>query len=101
MDNIEYTICRYELYPPNFPESIAVGFLVKDTETGNTGTMERLIPLTDILDKNQSEVCNLAFTRLSEENKKLIEFFENKRQSIVGSVFIPNENIVGNVFIPN
>lgn len=45
MDNIEYTICRYELYPPDFHTSIAVGFLVKDLTTGNSGTMEKLIPM--------------------------------------------------------
>jgi hypothetical protein len=90
MDNIEYTICRYELYPPDFPTSIAVGFLVKDLTTGNTGTMEKVVPLIDTNGKTQSEVCNLAFSELSSENQSLIDFFQQKRESIVGSIFIPN-----------
>lgn len=101
MNDIEYTICRYELYPPEFPNSIAVGFLVRDLESGNSGTMEKIIPLSETNGKTQSDVCNLAFEGLSEENKKLLLFFESKRQSIIGSIFIPNESIVGNVYIPN
>jgi len=90
MDNIEYTICRYELYPPDFHTSIAVGFLVKDISTGNAGTMEKLIPLEDSNGKNQGEVCNLAFSRLTTENQKIIEYLSKKRESVVGSVFIPS-----------
>lgn len=89
MDNIEYTICRYELYPPDFHTSIAVGFLVKDLTTGNSGTMEKLIPMEDANGKTQSEVCNIAFSRLTIENQGLIDFFQKKRDSVVGSVFIP------------
>jgi len=89
MDNIEYTICRYELYPPDFHTSIAVGFLVKDLTTGNSGTMEKLIPMEDANGKTQSEVCNIAFSRLTTENQGLIDFFQRKRDSVVGSVFIP------------
>jgi len=90
MDNIEYTICRYELFPPDFSTSIAVGFLVKDLSTGNSGTMEKLIPLEETNGKTQSEVCNLAFSRLSTQNQSLLEFFQKKRDSVVGSVFIPS-----------
>lgn len=90
MDNIEYTICRYELYPPDFPNSIAVGFVVKDITTGNTGTMEKLIPMSDANGKTQSEVCSLAFSQLTEKNQSLLDYFQQKRESVVGSVFIPN-----------
>lgn len=90
MDDIEYTICRYELYPPDFHTSIAVGFLVKDIATGNSGTMENLVPLEDANGKTQSEVCNLAFSRLTSENQKIIEYLSRKRDSVVGSVFIPS-----------
>lgn len=90
MDNIEYTICRYELYPPDFHTSIAVGFLVKDLSTGNSGTMEKLIPLEETNGKTQSEVCNLAFSRLTTQNQSLLDYFQSKRDSVVGSVFIPS-----------
>ena len=90
MDNIEYTICRYELYPPDFHTSIAVGFLVKDLTTGNSGTMEKLIPLEETNGKTQSEVCNLAFSRLSDSNQSLLDYFQKKRDTVVGSVFIPS-----------
>lgn len=90
MDNIEYTICRYELHPPNVHTCIAVGFLVKDISTGNTGTMETLISLEDTNGKTQSEVCNLAFLRLASENQNLLDYFQNKKESVVGSVFIPS-----------
>ena len=90
MDNIEYTICRYELHPPDFHTSIAVGFLVKDLSTGNTGTMEKLIPLEDSNGKTQGEVCNLEFSRLTTENQNLLHYFQKKRDTVVGSVFIPN-----------
>ena len=73
MDNIEYTICRYELYPPDFPNSIAVGFLVKDLSTGNTGTLENLVPFSDTNGKTQNEVCAIAFSRLSERNQSLLD----------------------------
>ena len=45
MDNIEYTISRYELHPPDLPTCIAVGCLAKDLTTGNTGTLETLVSL--------------------------------------------------------
>jgi len=91
MNDIEYTICRYELYPPDFHTSIVVGFLVKDLSTGNTGTMEKLIPLEDSNGKTQGEVCNLAFSRkLTKENQSLLDYFQKKRDTVVGSVFIPN-----------
>ncbi len=65
MDNIEYTISRYELHPPDRPTCIAVGFLAKDLTTGNTGTLETLVSLSDTNGKTQSEVCNLAFSNLT------------------------------------
>jgi hypothetical protein len=90
MNNIEYTICRYELYPPDFHTAIAVGFMVKDLSTGNSGTMEKLIPLEETNGKTQSEVCNLAFLRLTTENQNLLDYFQNKRDTVLGSVFIPS-----------
>jgi hypothetical protein len=90
MDNIEYTICRYELHPSEFPTCTAVGFLVKDLSTGNTGTMEKLIPLEETNGKTQGEVCNLAFSRLTTENQNLLDYFQKKRDTVVGSVFIPS-----------
>ena len=90
MDNIEYTICRYELYPPDFPTSIAVGFVVKDTSTGNTGTLESMVSLAESNGKTQSEVCAIAFSKLTEKNQSLLDYFQQKRESVVGSVFIPN-----------
>jgi glycosyltransferase involved in cell wall biosynthesis len=99
MDNIEYTICRYELYPPDFHTAIAVGFLVKDISTGNTGTMEKLIPLEDSNGKNQGEVCNLAFSRLTTENQNLLDYFQKKRDTVVGSVFIPSYGALLSTFL--
>lgn len=90
MDNIEYKICRYELYPPDFPTSIAVGFLVRDTTTNVAGTMEQQIPTEEANGKTQSEVCDLAFSRLTDRNKSLLEYFEKMRNNVVGSYFIPN-----------
>ena len=90
MDNIEYTISRYELHPPDRPTCISVGFLAKDLTTGNTGTLETLVSLSDTNGKTQSEVCNLAFSNLTTENQNLLDYFQQKRESVVGSVFIPN-----------
>jgi hypothetical protein len=90
MDNIEYTISRYELHPPDRPTCIAVGFLAKDLTTGNTGTLETLVSLSDTNGKTQSEVCNLAFSNLTVDNQNLLAYFQTKRESVVGSIFIPN-----------
>ena len=90
MDNIEYTISRYELHPPDRPTCISVRFLAKDLTTGNTGTLETLVSLSDTNGKTQSEVCNLAFSNLTTENQNLLDYFQQKRESVVGSVFIPN-----------
>jgi len=90
MDNIEYTISRYELHPPDRPTCIAVGFLAKDLTTGNTGTLETLVSLSDTNGKTQPEVCNLAFSNLTTDNQNLLAYFQTKRESVVGSIFIPN-----------
>lgn len=90
MDNIEYTISRYELHPPNFPTCISVGFLVRDVSNGNTETLDTLIPLEEANGKTQSEVCDIAFTKLSDRNKNLLEYFQKRRDSVAGSYFIPN-----------
>ena len=68
----------------------SVGFLAKDLTTGNTGTLETLVSLSDTNGKTQSEVCNLAFSNLTTENQNLLDYFQQKRESVVGSVFIPN-----------
>ena len=47
-------------------------------------------PMTDTNGKTQSEVCGLAFSQLTVENQKILDFFQQKRESVVGSVFIPN-----------
>ena len=52
--------------------------------------MEKLIPLEDSNGKTQGEVCNLAFSRLTTENQNLLDYFQKKRDTVVGSVFIPN-----------
>ena len=41
--------------------------------------MEKLIPLEDSNGKNQGEVCNLAFSRLTTENQNLLDYFQKKR----------------------
>lgn len=90
MDNIEYTICRYELYPPDFHTSIVVGFLVKDTTTDATGTLEHQVTLEEASGKSENEVCNIAFAKLSDRNQSLLEYFQKRRDSVAGSYFIPN-----------
>lgn len=90
MDNIEYTICRYELYPTEFHTSIAVGFLVRDTNTNASGTLEHQVTLEEASGKTQSEVCDLAFSKLTDRNQSLLDYFQKIRNNAVGSYFIPS-----------
>lgn len=90
MDNIEYTISRYEALPSNSPVALVVSFLVKDLTTQNSGLMEISLPLSEVSGKTQSEVCSIAFAKLSSENNKFLDFFQKQRESIVGSIFIPS-----------
>jgi hypothetical protein len=52
--------------------------------------MEQQIPTEEANGKTQSEVCDLAFSRLTDRNKSLLEYFEKMRNNVVGSYFIPN-----------
>jgi|694.fasta_scaffold120371_2 hypothetical protein len=88
MDNIEYKISRYELYPPDFHTSISVGFLIKDNVTNVTGTIDLLVPLEEVNGKTPKEVCDLAFSKASDRHQSLMEYFQKKRDSVVNSYFI-------------
>ncbi len=48
------------------------------------------MPLSETNGKTQSEVCNLAFSNLTVDNQNLLAYFQTKRESVVGSIFIPN-----------
>jgi hypothetical protein len=90
MNNIEYTISRYELIPKNAPEQLVVRISVKDLETGEFSFFETLLDINLIVSKTKAEVCQLAYSNLSKEIADFLVQLEKNRESIIGFKFIPN-----------
>lgn len=91
MDNIEYKIQRYELYPPDESTSFVVGFKISDTLNNNrSGYIEALIPLTDASGKTSNEICQLAYNKIKIQIDNLVKDLISKRNNLIGYTFVPN-----------
>ena len=91
MDNIEYKIQRYELYPPDESTSFVVGFKISDTLNNNrSGYIEALVPLEEASGKTSNEICQLAYNKIKLEIDNLVNDLVSKRNSLTGYTFIPN-----------
>lgn len=87
MNNIKYTIHRYELYG-NPVGGRLVAFLITNTDNNRTEYADIVIPIEECVKKSDSEICQLAFERLSDQINKLTESLKSD-SNIVGSEFIP------------
>lgn len=87
MNNIKYTIHRFELYG-NPPSSKIVGFLITNTDTQKTEYTETLISLKECENKTDSEVCGMAYDSLKPQIELLVESL-TVHSKIIGSEFVP------------
>jgi hypothetical protein len=91
MDNIEYKIQRYELYPPDESTSFVVGFKISDKLNNNrSGYIEALVSLEEASGKTSNEICQLAYNKIKTEIDNLVNDLVSKRNNLIGYTFIPN-----------
>lgn len=90
MDNIEYTINRYELIPKNSPENLIVRIAVKDLKTGDFSFFETAINVDIIVGKTKAEICQMAYSNVSKEIELYLIELSKNRDSIIGFKFIPH-----------
>jgi hypothetical protein len=87
MNNIKYTIHRYEVYG-NPPVGKLVGFLVTNTDTNKSEYAEALISLKECENKTQNEICSLTYNKLKSQLDRLVSGLSSP-SSIIGSEFVP------------
>jgi hypothetical protein len=87
MNNIKYTIHRYELYG-NPPVGKLVGFLITNTDTHKNEYVETLVPLEQCKNKMDSEICAMAYNNLKLQISNLIISLTSP-SPIIGSEFVP------------
>jgi hypothetical protein len=91
MDNIEYKIQRYELYPPDESTSFVVGFKISDTLNNNrSGYIEALVPLAEASGKTSNEICQIAYDKIKNQIDIIVKDLIGKRNQLLGYTFIPN-----------
>jgi len=91
MNDIEYKIIRYELFPKELPTFIVVGISITDLTTNNVSCIEHLVPISETLGKTHNEVCQIAYDNSKPQVAKILENFSAQRTSIVGYTFVPND----------
>lgn len=87
MNNIKYTIHRYEIYG-NPPVGKLVGFLITNTDTNKSEYVETLILLENCKNKNENEICNLAYNILKPQIDNFVNYLTSP-SPIIGSEFVP------------
>ena len=91
MNNIEFKIQRYELYPPDESDCFAVGFRIIDSlNNDRTGYVETTIPLTECSGKTSNEICQLAYNKSKNEIDIVVNDLLSKRNKLTNYTFIPN-----------
>lgn len=86
MNNIRYTIHRYEIYG-NPPIGKMVGFLINNIDNNRYEYAETLITNEECENKNDSTICTFAFNKMKPQIDVLTESLLTP--SIVGSEFVP------------
>lgn len=86
MNNIRYTIHRYEIYG-NPPSGKMVGFLINNIDNNRYEYVETLITNEECENKNDSAICTFAFNKMKSQIDILTESLLTP--SIVGSEYVP------------
>jgi hypothetical protein len=86
MNNIRYTIHRYEIYG-NPPSGKMVGFLINNIDNNRYEYVETLITNEECENKNDSAICTFAFNKMKSQIDSLSESLLSP--SIVGSEYVP------------
>lgn len=86
MNNIRYTIHRYEIYG-NPPIGKMVGFLINNIDNNRYEYVETLMTNEECTNKNDNLICTLAFNKMKPQIDSLTESLLTP--SIVGSEFVP------------
>lgn len=91
MNNIEFKIQRYELYPNDNSNSYVIGFRITDLlNKNNIGYAEAQIPLTECANKTSNEICQLGYDSAKVAIDKIVDDIIKKRNNLNGYIFIPN-----------
>ncbi len=91
MNEIEFKIQRYELYPPINSDSYLVGFSIIDKLNNNLSTyVESTVFLTQASGKTIDEICQIAYQNIKPQIDKMVENLKSKRSTIIGYTFLPN-----------
>ena len=91
MNDIEFKIQRYELYPPDYSNCYVIGFRITDLlNKNNTGYAETTIPISDCANKTSNEICQIAYNKIKPTIDVIINDLINKRNNLTGFIFVPN-----------
>lgn len=91
MNDIEFKIQRYEIYPPTNSDSYVVGFKIIDKLNNDASVyVEVLVPLSDCVGKTINEICQIGFLKIKSQVDSLVSDLKTKRNNIIGYTFIPN-----------
>lgn len=85
---IRFLIQRFEINNNDNPEYYIVAFNIICDLNSREQYIETTIPIGEVIEKSDNEICELAFNKLKSKIKKIINELENKK-FIVGSEFIP------------
>ena len=91
MNNIEFKIQRYELYPPDESDCFVIGFKIIDLSNNNrTGYVETTVPLTDCSGKTSNEICQIAYDKIKNQIDIIVNDLLCIRGYLTNYTFIPN-----------
>lgn len=91
MNNIEFKIQRYELYPNDDSNSYVIGFRITDLlNKNNIGYVEAQIPLIECANKTSNEIYQLGYDSMKPAIDKIVDDIIKKRNNLNGYIFIPN-----------
>ena len=91
MNNIEFKIQRYELYPTDESNCFVIGFKIIDLSNNNrTGYVETTVPLTDCSGKRSNEICQIAYDKIKNQIDIIVNDLLSKRGNLTNYTFIPN-----------
>jgi len=90
MENIEYKIYKYEQTPVPNPNSIIIGFLITNMDSGKYNNIEHTLTFSETANMSEEEICQLAFTKLKPQIDSIVEKLKSFNNSVIGKIFLPS-----------
>ena len=95
MDNIQINVARFDLYPPDTPDSYCVGFNVRHIGNGKAMYRDTLVGVNDLpsppADFTSDKIIEFAWARLEASFQEWYDSV-SRAPSVVGSVFVPPQS---------